>query len=200
MDLNEFISGGEDLPVGKYVHLDVYLPVGMYARHTSETKNWLTGSSFVYDEYVYYAVLLNDATLFTIILSENEDIAAMNRIRDLVWADDEDDLSLFEPGSYRVSGKLITMRNQEVRELYEQLAVSLGFFPGLDNGKIRYEILDTTAERFPDTMIYIGFSVAALAAAVFVWRKVRKRKKDREIPSDAGFVPVPTPDETENNS
>ena len=175
-DLNEILQNGEEYPVGEFVSLKVWFPLGAYAEESStisyghSNEGGLTSGT----DY-YYVVYLEDQTFMSLKLSNNEDIKAIDKIFDdlmeMESIESADDLS-----SYVLSGKLTTLTDDEIIGYYKEALSDMDFDPNGEN--VRLYVLDTTAIPTQNIIILVVCVAAVIGAVYLIFRLQKKKKKE----------------------
>lgn len=192
LNLNEYIRDGKPLPIGEYVSLNVKFPLGAYATHTGSFSVY--NAAFDSSKDYYYAVFLEDYTIMTLKLSRQEDIDALDADasklgKTLNFLGADMILKFNMGGKHTVSGKLVNMENSELLSMYKDMVKSIGGKP--DSEVVRYIVLDTTAVRVQNVLIYIVAPIAGFIILLVVILLVRhRRKKDETIEREN----TPSPD------
>ena len=176
--LNDTIARGEDFPMGEFVKLDVKGVLGSYATNTASTESF--GASFESGKDHYYAVVLEDMRIMTIIASDKEEMRQLDALSDAVAAYDGDEgvFSDAEFPSYTIVGKLETLTDQEVLTYYNRALESIGIRS--DNADITTIALNATSPRLTNILLYFVAPIAALILVVVLARRSQKRREEEE--------------------
>ena len=203
-DLNEILQNGEEYPVGEFVSLEVWLPLGAYAEESSTISYGHSNEGgFTSGTDYYYVVYLEDQTFMSLKLSNNEDIKAIDKIFDdlmeMESIESADDLN-----SYVLSGKLTTLTDDEIIGYYKEALSDMDFDPNGEN--VRLYVLDTTAIPTQNIIILVVCVAAVIGAVYLIFRLQKKKKKEEGMSySVSGNVqgtpnPAETPTSTQTGS
>lgn len=176
--LEDFLSTGQDLPVGEYVSYEVRWVIGPFATETETSST--NGISATAGVKSYYYLLLDEGdtlSLMALGVENAQDNRTLERMSD--WL-----LSVegypYGGETLKVQGKLSEMTDSELRSYYSESIQSIFGVSPLDPA-VRYLVLDTTAGRDGILLIAAAAAVALLVIVVFV----KKAKNKAPAPTAA---------------
>lgn len=171
-DLTGYLTGNqEELPVGKYVRLERYIPVGEYA--SEETTHY----TFFVDNNRYYVILLEDMTILSARISSKNDAMILDQ-----WSESfrksHDKMDFSVNNGLILTGKLTRLTNQKVIEYFEKAANLIGFPVG--SKAVRYLLLDATAVRVGNVLLYLVLPFVLLVCLLILFLKLDKKRRQEK--------------------
>ena len=173
VSLNDYIAKGRDLPVGKYVSLDVRFVAGPYATNThTETTNFIFTATSSEDSY--YVAMLDDNTIMAICTSNKEEKEKLDKLAK--WWDSVEGMP--KTGEVlQLQGDLKEMpeksdNDKELMGYYKDFLRSANISPY--DSSVHYLVLDTRAGR---DGIYIWLIGGAAVLILILWIRSRSKKK-----------------------
>lgn len=169
--LEDYLSSGQDLPVGEFVSYEARWVLGPFA---TETKTSTTnGISATASELSYYYLILEEGdglSLMALEVENAQDNQTLTRMSD--WLAGVDGFP-YGGETLKVQGKLEEMKDAELRRYFsEDLQEIFGLSP--NDPAVRYLVLDTTEGRDGIFLIVAAVAVAALLVVVIV-KKAKKK-------------------------
>jgi hypothetical protein len=173
VSLNDYVAKGRDLPVGKYVSLDVRFVGGPYATNThTETTNWIFTATSAVDNY--YAVMLDDGTIMAVCASNKAEKEKLDKL--VEWWNSVEGMPMTgEVLHLQGDLKEMTEKNDNERDLMDYYKSFLRQANvSLSSPKVHYLVLDTRAGR-DSIWMWIGGGVLVLI--LILWIRSRSKKK-----------------------
>lgn len=180
VDLNECIASGKELPLNEFGRLELKAVAGSYASYTTSNESRF-GMKFQSGVDYYYLVLLEDMRVMTVVVSNPQDIAALDELVAAVEAYEGDAGIFSEPDfpSHTFTGKLKTMTDEEMIGYYQDAVRQAGLSPLQFN--VTMLELDTTAIRAEKALLILGAPIALIAIVVLVLvRRSKRRRQEQE--------------------
>ena len=175
--LNEMRARGEDFPEGQFVSLEVKGVLGNYATNTSSTETH--GAKFQTGVDYYYAVILDDLTVLSVIASDQEDVRQLNALAEAQEQYTGDNL-FQDPNfpSYTITGKVQELKNQEVlRYFNEALPASILYNSSFTVTHYAVNASDVRTDR---VLLYIVLPIAVLILIAILIHRRNKRNREEE--------------------
>ena len=185
--LEDYLSTGRELPVGKYVSYQARWVLGPFATKTStSTTNGATATSGVSS---YYFLILEEQDSLSVMAMEVNNVRENGTLEQMSdWLLSVDGFPYGGPTA-KVQGTLRELNETRLRNLYtSELKSSLGL--SSDDPAVRYLLLDTTAGRGGIYLILIGSAAALILIAVLV-HKAKKKPKPVYAPMQANTISDP---------
>ncbi|MBQ8110552.1 MAG: hypothetical protein IJ124_10370 [Clostridia bacterium] len=170
-DLNAYIAQGKAYPMDEFVSANIKFVAGEYANSTSSYSTM--GAKFQSGQDHYYVVVLEDMTIMTVIVSNQADIDAMDRLAEATQ-NYNGPVGIFDSPtfpSYTVSGRLETLTDSKIIGYYNNTV------SGADKSTFNVSMiaLNATATRSENILLYIVLPIAAVIILLVV-RNSRKKK------------------------
>lgn len=180
-NLNEIIAAGQELPMDQFVSLEVKGVLGTYATNTtSNTSNLSGGAKFTSGVDYYYAVVLEDGRIITVIACDRQDTDGLNAVSDALDAYAGSGSLFDDPAfpSYTITGKLRELTDQKVIGYYNSTLSAAGF----DSASFGYTTiaLDASAVRTDRVLLVVGAVALGLVILILARRSARKREQEEE--------------------
>ena len=181
--LEDYLSTGQELPVGEYVSYEVRWVLGPFATETeTQSTNGISATSGVKSYYYLFLDEGDSLSLMALEVENAKDNQTLEQMSD--WLTSVDGFP--ENGNtLKVQGQLKEMKDAELRKMYSSdLQEIFGVSP--TDPAVHYLVLDTTAGRDGIFLIIAAVAVAALVIVVIV----KKTKKKAPAPAP---TPEPAP-------
>lgn len=176
VDLNEVLREGKAFPEGEFVSLKIYYPLGAYAENTSQLTIGYSGSGdgFQTGKDYYYAIFMEDYTIMSVMVANEDDMAALDR---LIQSNNENpDLEDYSDLTdyVELTGNLTLLRNSQITDYYKELVTMYGF--DSDSEMVRMYVLDATAVPGSNILLIVGV-IAGIIILIEILHKLKQRKK-----------------------
>lgn len=159
---------GDSVPVGEFVRVEASFILDAFATETN-TMNGINSS-----EDSYYFVILSSGDAIAVKAASVNDIAVLDRGQEETFAYLDGELGYFD--DIPLEGKLVRLTNTELLRYFNNYVTEMGF--DLEDSSIRPQkyVLDMTAARTENVLLYIVLPILLVLAAVIVVTIVRKRR------------------------
>ena len=188
--LEDYLSTGRQLPVGKYVSYQARWVLGPFATKTStSTTNGATATSGVSS---YYYLFLEEPDGLSVMVMEVNNVKENQTLEQMSdWLMSVDGFPYGGPTA-KVQGTLRELNETKLRNLYiDDLRTNLGL--SSDDPAVRYLLLDTTDGRGGIYLVLFGSAAALILIAVLV-HKAKNKPKPVYAPMQANTISDPDPD------
>ena len=182
VDMDALLDEGKDFPVGEFVHVDAPFILDQFASEKS-TINGVTSG-----EDTYYYVILKSRTAIAVKAASVDDIAVLDQGADDTYAYLNDELDMFD--DIPIEGKLVKMTEKELIQYFDEFTEDYGFNDADSTIKAEYYIIDMTAARGENVLIYIIIPLAVLVVVIVIISRVRKAKKKKAALAAAEMPPM----------
>ncbi len=169
--LEDYLSSGQELPVGEYVSYEARWVLGPFATET-ETRS-TNGISATAGVTSYYYLVLGKSepqSILALAVQNAEDNKTLEQMSDWLLGVDGYPRS---GNTLKVQGKLREMKDLKLRSLYSEDIQSI-FGVSATDPSVQYLVLDTTAGRDGVFLIVAGAAVALLLIVV-IYKKAKKK-------------------------
>ena len=169
--MDEILEQGGDFPVGKFVHVDAPFVLDQFA--TGEH----TINGFTSEENCYYYVLLNSFNCIVVKAASVDHIAALDKTQQETLDFLDKKISTFD--DIPLEGKLVELKEQKLVEFFDEYSKDYGFLDADSAYTPRYYMIDMTAVRAENVLLYIVLPVGAVAGLITVAVLIAKSRKKK---------------------
>ncbi len=169
VDLDEKLAAGEELPMNEFVRLEATFILDTFA----SADNTLNGVSTGKD--TYYVIVLKNQDVIAAKAASKDHIAVLDK----GTQDSMDYLNkkLASFDDIPLEGKLVRMDNTELKGFFDEAMTAYGFRDADSLVTPRYLVLDMTAVRVANVLLYLVVPAAAVILAVVGTVLIRKKRK-----------------------
>ena len=169
VNLDELLAKGEDYPVGEFVHVDAPFVLDVFAKEEN-TMNGVTSS-----EDYYYLIMLQNNAAIAVKAGSVDDIAVLDKGTDDSIAYLNKEIEMFD--DIPLDGKLTKLTDSKITQYFDEAVQEYGFKDADSKIKPEYYVIDMTAARAGNVLLFIVLPVAVIIAVIVVISIVRKKKK-----------------------
>ena len=173
LDLTEHADFGSGVPVGEFVRVKASFILDKIATET-DTMNGISTS-----EDSYYCVILNSGDAIAVKAASVNTIAVLDKGQNETLDYLAGELDYFD--DIPLEGKLIRMTNTELIRYFDNYVADMGFDDQDSAIHPQKVVLDMTATRTENILLYIVLPIGIAVAALIVVAVVRKRHAKNSV-------------------
>ncbi len=172
VNLDDRLAAGEDYLLKEFVHVDAAFVLDTFASEDNTINGISTGKDS------YYVIVLQNFDAIAVKAASADHIAALDKATQdaMDFLDDKVDSVDDTP----LEGKLVKMDDSELKGYFDEAMDAYGFTDSDSGVTPRYYVLDMTAARAGNVLLFIVVPAAAvilLAVGAVLFRKKRKAAK-----------------------
>lgn len=173
IDMTEQVDFGSGAPVGEFVRVEAQFVLDAFATETN-TMNGINSS-----EDSYYFVILNSGDAIAVKAASVNDRAVLDKGQEDTFDYLDEKLDYFD--DIPLEGKLVRLTNTELIRYFDDYVTDLGLDDPDSTVRPQKFVLDMTAARTENVLLYIILPVGLVAAALIVVAVVRKRRAKNSV-------------------
>ncbi|MCR5781504.1 MAG: hypothetical protein K6G90_02085 [Clostridia bacterium] len=173
INLDEKLASGEGYPMNEFVHVDAAFILDQFAELDSTLNYISTGKD------TYYVIVLKNNDLIAVKAASKDHIALLDQGAKDTLSYLNDTLEYFE--DIPIEGKLIEFDNYEIKGFFDEYIQDSGLAGSGSNLTPRHYVIDMTAVRGINVLLYIVAPLAAVAILIIVIIKKRKAAAEQTV-------------------